>query len=220
MERMLRIDFLQHWFNLSDPVAEKSLYDSRAMHRFAGIDVGREPVPEQTTICKPRHLLQAHNLGEQSFVLIQQYLLENCLRISRRTIVDAAINNAPSSTKSKKGERDPDIHQTKKGNQWYFGMKSYVGVGSQTKLIQSVVATGANVHDSQVLEDLLHGDESRVWGDSTYSGQGDAIHHCAPQASDFRQHKGHRHQPLAEQQRACNRSKSKVRAKVGIRSCC
>ena len=214
IERMLRIHFLQHWFNLSDPAAEESLYDSRAMRRFVGIDLGREPVPDETTICKFRHLLEAHNLGEQLFVLIQQYLQENGFKISRGTIVDATIINAPSSTKNQQGERDPEMRQTKKGNQWYFGMKAHIGTDSQTKLIHSVVATSANVHDSQVLEDLLHGDETRIWGDSAYSGQGATIRRCAPQAKDFTQHKGHRHQPLSDEQRARNRNKSRVRAKV------
>lgn len=112
IERMLRIHFLQHWFNLSDPAVEEALYDSRAMRRFVGIDLGREPVPDETTICKFRHLLEAHNLGEQLFVLIQDYLQENGLKVSRGTIVDATIINAPSSTKNQDGERDPEMRQT------------------------------------------------------------------------------------------------------------
>jgi IS5 family transposase len=213
IERMLRIHFLQHGFNLSDPAAEESLYDSRAMRRFVGIDLGREPVPDETTICKFRHLLEAHNLGEQLFVLIQDYLQENGLKISRGTIVDATIINAPSSTKNKDGQRDPEMRQTKKGNQWYFGMKLHVGVDSRTKLIHSAVATAANVHDSQVLGDLLHGEETTVWGDSAYTGQRDTIHRHAPQARDFTQRKAHRHRPLSDKDRARNRNKSKVRAR-------
>jgi transposase, IS5 family len=213
IERMLRIHFLQHWFNLSDPAAEESLYDSRAMRRFVGIDLGREPVPDETTICKFRHLLEAHNLGEQLFVLIQDYLQENGLKISRGTIVDATIINAPSSTKNKDGQRDPEMRQTKKGNQWYFGMKAHVGVDSKLKLIHSVVATAANVHDSQVLGDLLHGEETKVWGDSAYTGQRETIRRHAPQARDFTQHKAHRHHPLSDEERARNRNKSRVRAK-------
>jgi len=213
IERMLRIHFLQHWFNLSDPAVEESLYDSRAMRRFVGIDLGREPVPDETTICKFRHLLEAHNLGEQLFVLIGQYLDENGLKVSRGTIVDATIINAPSSTKNKRGERDPEMRQTKKGNQWYFGMKAHIGVDSGTKLIHSVVATAANVHDSRVLGDLLHGGETRVWGDSAYSGQGETITKHAPAARNFTQHKAYRHRPLSELERSRNRAKSRVRAK-------
>ena len=169
VERMLRIHFLQHWFNLSDPAVEEALYDSRAMRRFVNIDLGREPAPDETTICKFRHLLEAHNLGDALFVLIAEYLDENGLKVSTGTIVDATIINAPSSTKNKDGERDPEMHQTKKGNQWYFGMKAHIGVDSRTKLIHSVVATAANVHDSRILPDLLHGEETRVWGDSAYA---------------------------------------------------
>jgi IS5 family transposase len=214
VERMLRIHFLQHWFNLSDPAVEEALYDSQAMRRFVGIDLGREPAPDETTICKFRHLLEAHQLGERLFALIRAYLAEQGLTISRGTIVDATIINAPSSTKNLRKKRDPDMHQTKKGNQWYFGMKAHLGVDSRTKLIHSVAATAANVHDSQVLPDLLHGQETRVWGDAAYSGQRDVIRHHAPSAKSFIQTKAHRHRPLSEAERARNRTKSKVRAKV------
>jgi IS5 family transposase len=214
IERMLRIHFLQHWFNLSDPAVEESLYDSRAMRRFVGIDLGREPVPDETTICKFRHLLEAHDLGERLFVLIQDYLQENGLKINRGTIVDATIIDAPSSTKNQAKQRDPEMHQTKKGNQWYFGMKAHIGTDSKTKLIHAVVATPANVHDSQVLGDLLHGEETRVWGDSAYSGQQATIRRHAPQAKDFTQRKAHRHRALSDNERQRNRTKSQVRAKV------
>ena len=213
-ERMLRIHFLQHWFNLSDPSMEEALYDSRAMRQFVGIDLGREPVPDETTICKFRHLLEAHRLGEQLFALIRTYLAEQGLQISRGTIVDATIISAPSSTKNRQKERDPEMHQTKKGNQWYFGMKAHIGVDSRTKLIHSVAATAANVHDSQVLPELLHGQETRVWGDAAYSGQRDVIQQHVPGAKSFVQTKAHRHRPLSETERARNRTKSKVRAKV------
>jgi transposase, IS5 family len=214
VERMLRIHFLQHWFNLSDPAVEEALYDSRAMRQFVGIDLGREPVPDETTICKFRHLLEAHQLGEQLFALIRTYLTEQGLQISRGTIVDATIISAPSSTKNRTKARDPEMHQTKKGNQWYFGMKAHIGVDSRTKLIHSVVATAANVHDSQVLPDLIHGQETRVWGDAAYSGQRTVIQHHAPEAKSFIQAKAHRDQPLSEAERNRNRTKAKVRAKV------
>lgn len=214
LERMLRIHFLQHWFNLSDPAVEESLYDSRAMRRFVGIDLGCEPAPDETTICKFRHLLEAHNLGDRLFGLINEYLQENGLKVSTGTIVDATIIDAPSSTKNKEGKRDPEMHQTRKGNQWYFGMKGHIGVDSKTKLIHSVVATAANVHDSQLIGDLLHGNETRVWGDSAYSGQGDEIREHAPKAKDFTNKKGCRNRPLTEQDKSTNRTKSRVRAKV------
>jgi IS5 family transposase len=214
LERMLRIHFLQHWFNLSDPAVEEALYDSRSMRRFVGIDLGREPVPDETTVCKFRHLLEAHNLGDQLFVLINEYLHENGLKVSTGTIVDATIIDAPSSTKNKDKARDPEMHQTKKGNQWYFGMKGHIGVDSQSKLIHSVAATAANVHDSQLIGDLLQGDETRVWGDSAYASQGDAIREHAPNAKDFTNQKGSRNRPLSDEEKARNKTKSKVRAKV------
>jgi len=214
LERMLRIHFLQHWFNLSDPSVEEALYDSRSMRRFVGIDLGREPVPDETTVCKFRHLLEAHNLGDQLFVLSNEYLQENGLKVSTGTIVDATIIDAPSSTRNKDGERDPEMHQVKKGNQWYFGMKGHIGVDSQSKLIHSVAATAANVHDSQLLGDLLHGDETRVWGDSAYMGQGDTIREQAPKAKDLTNRKASRHRPLNEADKGKNRTKSRVRAKV------
>ena len=214
IERMLRVLCLQQWFNLSDPAVEEALYDSRAMRQFVGIDLGREPVPDETTICKFRHLLEAHELGKQLFTRIGAYLTKQGLQVSRGTIVDATIISAPSSTKNQTKERDPEMHQTKKGNQWYFGMKAHIGVDSQTRVIHSVAATAANVHDSQVLPELLHGQETRVWGDSAYSGQGEVIRQHAPHAKSFIQRKAHRHRPLSEAERDRNRTKSKVRAKV------
>ena len=212
--RMLRLHCLQQWFNLSDPAVEEALYDSRAMRQFVGIDLGREPVPDATTICKFRHLLETHQLGQQLFARIGEYLTKQGLQVSRGTIVDATIISAPSSTKNRTKERDPEMHQTKKGKQWYFGMKAHIGVDSQTKLIHSVAATAANVHDSQVLPELLHGQETRVWGDSAYSGQRDVMQRHAPKAKSFIQAKAHRHRPLSEEERTRNRTKSKVRANV------
>ena len=214
VERMLRIHFLQHWFNLSDPAVEEALYDSRAMREFVGIDLGAEPAPDETTICKFRHILEANNLGERLFKLIREYLAENGLKVASGTIVDATIIAAPSSTKNRDKERDQEMRQTKKGNQWHFGMKAHIGVDSRTKLIHSVVATPANVHDSQALPRLLHGDETRVWGDAAYTGQRDVIRKYAPLARDFTQKKACRNRPLSEADRFSNRIKSKVRAKV------
>lgn len=214
LERMLRIYFLQHWFNLSDPGAEEALYESRSMCRFVGIDLGREPVPDETTILNFRHLLERHELGDQLFRSVGEYLQAQGMKIANGTIVDASIINAPSSTKNREKSRDPEMRQTKKGNQWYFGMKAHIGVDSKTKIIHSVAATAANVHDSQVLEDLLHGDETRIWGDSAYTGQGEVIRRKAPSAKDFTQAKGNRHKPLSDTERLRNRTKSKVRAKV------
>jgi IS5 family transposase len=213
LERMLRIYFLQHWFNLSDPAVEEALYDSSAMRAFVGIDLGREPVPDETTVCKFRHLLESHELGRGLFEQVARHLQARGLKVASGTIVDATIINAPSSTKNQSGERDPEMKQTKKGNQWYFGMKAHIGVDSKTKLIHSVVATPANVHDSQVLGHLLHGAETRVWGDSAYVGQTEVIRRVAPHARDFTQAKASRNKALSAVERAKNRNKSKVRAK-------
>ncbi len=184
VERMLRIYFIQQWFNLSDPAAEEALYDSLALRRFVGIDLGRERVPDETTICRFRHLLEKHDLGRGLFEQVHRHLESRGMKVATGTIVDATIINV-SSTKNQDQVRDPDMHQTRKGSQWYFGMKAHVGVDSKSKVIHSVVATAANVHDSQVLPDLLHGEETRVWGDSAYWGQREVIRRHAPQARDF-----------------------------------
>jgi IS5 family transposase len=214
LERMLRIYFLQQWFNLSDPGVEEALNDSVAMARFVGLDLGAHAVPDETTICKFRHRLEAHDLGSRLFQEVLAYLEAQGLRISRGTIVDATIINAPSSTKNASKTRDPDMHQTRKGQQWYFGMKAHVGVDSRTKLIHSVAATAANVADSTVLPDLLHGDETRVWGDQAYRGQEQAIRDAAPQARDFTNRRYRYKDRVDEVERAKNKTKSRVRAKV------
>ena len=214
IERMLRIYCLQQWFNLSDPGVEEALYDSNAMRRFVGIDLGREPAPDETTVCKFRHLIERHGLAEKLFASVNRYLAERGLRVSNGTIVDATIIQAPSSTKNRDKQRDPEMHQTKKGNQWYFGMKLHIGADSKTRLIHSLQTTPANVHDSQVMEHLLHGAETRVWGDCAYGGQRERMLSKAPHAQDFTNRKGTRNKPLSDAERGRNRTKSKVRARV------
>jgi IS5 family transposase len=213
LERMLRIHFLQHWFNLSDPSVEEALYDSRAMREFVGIDLGREPVPDETTVCKFRHLLEAHELGPKIFAAVNAHLVERGFKVTTGTIVDATIISAPSSTKNQDGKRDPEMHQTRKGNEWHFGMKAHIGVDSASKIIHSVAATAANVHDSHLLPQLLHGKETRVWGDSAYQGQGEIIRALAPNASDFTHRRYRRGGQLDPIERRKNRNKSRVRAK-------
>ncbi len=214
LERMLRIYFLQNWFNLSDPAVEEVLYDSLSMRNFVGIDLGREGAPDETTVCKFRHLLEQHGLGRRLFEEVGRHLQDKGLKVSTGTIVDASIINAPSSTKNADKARDPEMHQTKKGNQWYFGMKAHIGVDSKTKLIHSVVATAANVHDKHPMPQLLHGREQRVYGDSAYASQKELIAQKAPDAKDFTNQKGSRHRPLTDRDREKNRTKSQVRAKV------
>ena len=214
LERMLRIHFLQHWFNLSDPAVEEALYDSCAMREFVGIDLGREPAPDETTICKFRHRLEKHKLGKEIFATVNAHLASAGFKVSTGTIVDATIISAPSSTKNKKGERDPEMHQTKKGQQWYFGMKAHIGVDSRTKIIHSVAASAANVHDSLALPVLLHGKETCVWGDSAYQGQGEVICKHARQARDMTNRRCRYKDQVDEVEKRKNRYKSSVRAKV------
>lgn len=214
VERMLRIYFLQQWFNLSDPAVEEALYDSVVMRQFVGIDLGREPVPDETTVCKFRHLLEEHGLGGEMLETVNLHLQSKGVRITTGTIVDATIIHAPSSTKNQNEERDPEMHQTRKGKQWYFGMKAHVGVDSKTKIIHTVVATAANMADSAVLPELLHGEETRVWGDGAYQGQTEIIHQHAPRARDCTQRRCRYKDYIDEVERAKNRTKSRVRSRV------
>jgi len=214
VERMLRIYFLQQWFNLSDPAVEEALYDSVVMREFVGIDLGQEPVPDETTVCKFRHLLEEHQIGGQMLETVNLHLQSQGVRITTGTIVDATILHAPSSTKNRKQQRDPEMHQTKKGNQWYFGMKAHVGVDSKTKLIHTAVATAANVADAKVLPELLHGEETRVWGDQGYVGQSEVIHQVAPKARDCTNRRCRFKTYVDEVEKAKNRTKSRVRFRV------
>ena len=214
VETMLRIHFIQQWFNLSDPAVEEALYDSPLMREFVGIDLGREAVPDETTVCKFRHLLEEHQIGAAMLATVNEHLQEKGVRIATGTIVDATILHAPSSTKNQRQERDPEMHQTKKGKQWYFGMKAHVGVDSKTKLIHSAVATAANVADPAVLPELLHGEETKVWGDQAYRGQTEAIHEVAPRAQDLTSRRYRYTDGIDEVERAKNRTKSRVRSKV------
>jgi len=214
LEMMLRIYFLQQWFNLSDPAAEDALYDSLAIRGFVGLDLGESAAPDETTICRFRHLLERNELGKAIFEYVLEHLDSRGIKVGKGTIVDASIISAPPSTKNKGRARDPDMHQTKKGNQWYFGMKAHIGVDSRTKIIHAVAATAANVHDATCLPDLLHGEETKVWGDSAYQGQGALIHESAPNAQDMTNRRYRRKGVVDEEERAKNRTKSSVRAKV------
>ena len=214
LERMLRIYFLQQWFNLSDPAVEDALYDSLAMRGFVGIDLGREPVPDETTVCKFRHLLEEHKLGRPMLAEVNRYLERHGLKIGTGTIVDATILGAPSSTKNKSGERDPEMRSTRKNGQWHFGMKAHVGVDAETKLIHSVEATAANVPDSKVMGELLHGHETEVWGDQAYQGQTERIRERAPKAVDRTNQRCKSKLRVLLDVREENRVKSKTRSRV------
>jgi IS5 family transposase len=214
LEIMLRTYFVQQWFNLSDPGVEEALYESPVLQRFVGVDLGAAPAPDETTICRFRHLLEKHDLCGMMLDAVNLHLEAKGIKIATGTIVDATIIHAPSSTKNASGERDPEMHQTKKGNQWYFGLKAHIGVDARQGTVHSVVTTAANVADSRVLPDLLHGEERKVWGDGGYQGQTEAIKEAAPKAQDMTCKRTRYKNRVDELQRAKNRSKSSVRAKV------
>ena len=167
---MLRIHLLQQWYSLSDPAMEEALIEFPNMRRFAGIELISDRIPDETTILTFRHLLEKHDLGEQIFETVKAHLNAQGMTMRQGTIVDATLIAVPSSTKNKEGKRDPEMHQTKKGNQWYFGMKVHIGVDKDSGLIHSVETTSANVHDITRAAQLLHGEEEVVYGDAGYQG--------------------------------------------------
>src|SRR5271156_5047603 len=211
---MLRVYFLQQWFNLSDPGAEDALYESPVLRRFVGIDLGRGPVADGSTILGFRHLLEKHELGGAMLNAVNQYLESRGIRISTGTIVDATIIHAPSSTKNRSGERDPEMHQTRKGQQWYFGLKAHIGVDAKQGHVHSVATSAASVADCHMLPALLHGEERKVWGDGGYQGQTEAIKEAAPKAQDMTCKRTKFKDYVDEVQKKKNRSKSSIRAKV------
>jgi len=214
LERMLRMYLVQHWFNLADVACEDALLDSPALRRFVGVDLGRERVPDATTLLKFRRLLEANKLGEALFAKVGEVLQAQGLKVGTGTIVDATIIGAPSSTKNADKQRDPEMHQTRKGQQWYFGMKLHIGVDSVTGLAHSAVVTAANVHDKHPLPDLLHGQEERVYGDCAYASQQALIQAKAPKAADFTNRTVRKDSPTEELERMVNRAKSRVRSRV------
>ena len=170
VEAMLRIHFLQQWFNLSDPAMEEALYDMALFREFVGLDAGEDNLPDESTILRFRHLLEAHNLSSQILATVNATLAAKGLLLKSGTVVDATLIAAPSSTKNSSGERDPEMHQTKKGNQWHFGMKAHIGVDADSCLVHTVVGTAANVNDVTQAHALMHGEETDVFADSGYQG--------------------------------------------------
>ncbi len=211
---MLRTYFVQQWFNLSDPGVEEMFYESAALRLFVGVDLGVALAPDETTICRFRHLLEKHKLGEEMLDLGNYYLASKGIQITTGTIVDATIIHAPSSTKNAKKERDPEMHQTKKGNQYYFGLKAHIGVDSKEGIVHSVCTTAASVADCHMLPDLLHGEERKVWGDGGYQGQTEAIIKAAPHAQDMTCRRTKFKNYVDEVARRKNTTKSRVRSKV------
>jgi IS5 family transposase len=170
LERMLRVYFLQQWYGLADEALEDALYDSQALRGFARIDLAADGVPDATTLLKFRRLLETHDLCKGLFAAINADLTARGLLLREGTLVDATLIAAPSSTKNQEKKRDPEMHQTKKGNQWYFGMKAHIGADRDSKLVHTVVVTAANVADITKTAELLHGEEKQVHADAGYTG--------------------------------------------------
>ena len=170
VETMLRIHFLQQWFNLSDPAMEEALYDTALFREFAGLDMGEDHLPDESTILRFRHLLERHQLSLQLLATVNATLTAKGLLLKSGTVVDATLLAAPSPTKNSSGERDPEMHQTKKGNQWHFGMKAHIGVDADSGLVHTVIGTAANVNDVTQAGALVHGQESDVFADAGYQG--------------------------------------------------
>ena len=170
IETMLRMYLMQIWFNLSDEGIEDSIYDSYARRSFMHIDLNEQQVPDATTLLKFRHMLEANKLGEKIFADVNNRLDKAGLMMHGGTIVDASLIAAPKSTKNQDGKRDPEMHQTKKGNEWYFGMKVHAGVDAGTGYIHTITGTAANVHDIEETHNLIREDDDVVYGDSGYLG--------------------------------------------------
>ena len=214
LERMLRIYCLQQWYNLSDPGAEEALYDSITMRQFAGVRTDADIIPDETSILNFRRLLESHQLTERLLAEINAHLSERGFIVGKGTIVDATIIDAPSSTKNAKKKRDAQMHQTRKGKQWYFGMKVHIGVDTDSGLVHTVRGTAANVADVNVLGELLHGDEESLHGDSAYHSKQLKAQAQASGLEFNVNERGTRHRPLTKMQRARNRRLSRVRATV------
>jgi IS5 family transposase len=207
---------IANWFNLADVACEEALYDIPAFRDFCGFDLGDERIADGSTLGLFRKLLETHELGAAIFAKVGELLQANGLRLSGGTIVDATLIAAPPSVKNRDKARDPEMHQTKKGNQWHFGMKVHIGVDSASGLIHSASVTAANLHDKHEVPRLLHGDETRFYGDSAYRGQEqrERLKQLAPRAKDFTNRRAYKNRPLTEADKAANRRKSAVRSKV------
>ncbi len=194
LERMLRMYCLANWFNLADDACEEALYDIALFRDFCGFDLGDERIADGSTLGLFRKLLETHHLGAAIFAKVGELLQRNGLRLSGGTIVDATLIAAPPSVKNRDKARDPEMHQTKKGNQWHFGMKVHIGVDSKSGLIHSTSVTAANIHDKHEVPHLLHGNETRFYGDSAYRGeeQRARLKQLAPQAKDFTNKRAYR----------------------------
>ncbi len=215
---MLRVHLMQNWFGYSDPAMEEALYETTILRQFAGLSLER--IPDETTILNFRRLLEKHELAAGILAVINGYLGDRGLSLRQGTIVDATLIHAPSSTKNKDGKRDPEMHQTKKGNQYYFGMKAHIGADTESGLVHSVVGTAANVADVTQVDKLLHGKENMVGADAGYTGvekrpehEGrEVIWQIAARRSTYK--KLSKRSALYKAKRKIEKSKAQVRAKV------
>lgn len=225
IERMLRMYFVQQWYGLADEAVEDALYDSQALRRFCGIDLAVESVPDATTLMKFRHLLEAHDLTQAMLAEVNALLKEKNLLMNKGTLVDATLIAAPPSTKNQNHDRDPEMHQTKKGNQWHFGMKAHIGVDDASGLVHTVVSTAANVSDISQTAALLHGEESRVGADAGYIGahkRPEVQEKVAATGQEIAWHIARRRKPIREMAEgwqknlilAAEKLKARIRARV------
>ncbi|MDQ6888205.1 MAG: IS5 family transposase [Gemmatimonadota bacterium] len=212
LEKMLRIYFLQQWFDLSDPAAEDAIYDSESMRRFSGVELGVDPVPDESTILRFRHLLEEHELTVALFAEVGTLLQERGLLLRQGTIVDATIIAAPSSTKNAAQRRDPEMKQTRKGNTWHFGMKIHVGT-DRRGVVHSLTTTDAAVGDITQMPALLHGRETEVFGDRAYWSEGDRVELERLGVRYRVNRRGAHDAPVSARWRAINRIRSRVRAR-------
>jgi len=211
---MLKIYFLQQWYALSDPAAEESIYDRNSFQKFLEIDLLSHRVPDETTILNFRHLLEEHKLQKRFFAVVNELLESRGLLMREGTIVDATIIAAPSSTKNKEQKRDPEMSQTKKGNQWYFGMKAHIGSDARSGIVHHLETTAAKTNDRVPLPHLLHGQERAIFGDKGYYKQEDKRQARAKGILWAVSDRGTRNHPLSSSQQKWNRKFSSVRSKV------
>ena len=208
LETMLRVYFLQQWFNLSDPAAEDMLYDSESMRRFARVELGEDTVPDESTILRFRHLLEAHALTAAMFDAVRDLLFDRDLLVTTGTIVDASLIAAPSSTKNRTKTRDPEMHQTRKGKSWYFGMKVHIGTDPYG-VVHTLTTTDAAQADISQLPELVHGFETSLHGDKAYSKESDRVAYEAAGGQYLVNQRGER----TPERDALNRERSRIRAR-------
>lgn len=214
LEVMLRIYLMQQWYSLSDPAMEDALYEIESMRRFAGLDLQDDAIPDETTILKFRHWLEKHQLSQALFQEINRYLREKGLMISKGTMVDATIVHAPSSTKNREKRRDPEMRQTRKGNQWYFGMKVHVGADVNSGAAHSVTVTPANTADIGELPNLLREEDQAIFGDAGYTSDEYKRGARALGLHWYVNAKRKRGKELSSRQKKRNRKQSRTRARV------